>query len=93
MNKLGTYIQIWHGRENRDDTLNDWGSVGPVFGPFEDVQITYGSHIHGWPKPDSGVPKLELTFDGDMIVHEGVYYGDMSIFAGYVNEQGKGCRV
>lgn len=43
--KVATYLTLWHGRKTPDENLDDWGSNGPTFGPFEEVTVTYGAHV------------------------------------------------
>ena len=57
--------------------MNDWGSDGPVFGPFDFVHVTYAFHVK-LGKPDSDCDEL-FGFE-DMIYYDGVYYGDWSVF-------------
>ena len=75
---VGTYLTLWHGRKSVDENLSDWGSNGPTFGPFEEVTITYASHV----KCATGAKTLWFNFTGDVIEFDGVYYGDFTIFAG-----------
>lgn len=76
--KVATYLTLWHGRKTTDENLDDWGSDGPTFGPFDEVTITYGTHV----KASQGDKTLWFDFTGDLIEYEGVYYGDFTIFAG-----------
>ena len=39
------YLHLYHERIDPLEDLDDWGSEGPTFGPYESVQITYGAHI------------------------------------------------
>lgn len=77
--KIGTYLTLWHGRKSPDENLNDWGETGPTFGPFEDVTITYATHV----KAAQGGKTLWLDYtNSDLIEYDGVFYGDFTIFAG-----------
>ncbi len=71
------YIRLYHGRENIDDKLDDWGWNGPVLGPYESIQLTYGAHIK-MHKPDHFE---DLGIADDLIYYDGYYYGDMEIFS------------
>src|SRR5690349_3416947 len=31
---IGVLLELFHGRKSPDEELNDWGSSGPVLGPF-----------------------------------------------------------
>ena len=76
---MSVYIELFHGRGNPDEVLDDWGFKGPVLGPFPFVHITYASHIklgHGNSQWDT----LDINKDG-LVHYYGGYYGDFSIFS------------
>lgn len=70
------YISLFHGRQDPVDNLEDWGNIGPVFGPYDTVHITYESHIK--MTTQSGFDNLFWTKD-NLIYYDGVYYGDFEI--------------
>ena len=72
------YIRLFHGRSDPKESLDDWGSDGPVFGPYDFVHTTYGSHVMLGCGNDN-CDEL-YAFDGDMLYYDGVYYGDWSVF-------------
>lgn len=41
----GLYLRLFHGRDDADATLHDWGHNGPMFGPLRYVHATYASEI------------------------------------------------
>ena len=41
----GVYIELFHGRNDPDQEMEDWGVPGPVFGPFRFAHTTYSDHI------------------------------------------------
>ena len=59
--------------------MGDGGVEGPVFGPYEHVHTTYRDHIK-MGRPDGGVDQLWWG-DNDLIFYDGMYHGDMSVFA------------
>ena len=71
------YIRLFHGRVDPGQDMNDWGSDGPVFGPYEFVHVTYAFHVK-LGKQDDHCDEL-FGFE-DMIYYDGVYYGDWSVF-------------
>lgn len=73
------YLELFHGRNNPNQNLDDWGEEGPVFGPLNWVHTTYRYHIKLGVPGHEGMAELFL-FD-DMIYYNGVYYGDWSIFS------------
>ena len=70
------YIHLYHGRESMDEQLDDWGWDGPVLGPYESIQLTYGVHI----KMHKADHFEDLGIADDLIYYDGYYYGDMEIF-------------
>lgn len=38
------YIRLFHGRTDPNQDMDDWGTDGPVFGPYEFVHTTYAFH-------------------------------------------------
>lgn len=41
----GLWLALFHGRNERDKQLNDWGFNGPVIGPLKYAHTTYGEHL------------------------------------------------
>lgn len=71
------YIELFHGRTDKEQDMDDWGSTGPVFGPLCYAHTTYANEIKlGQGGDEYGV----LRVDDDMIYYSGVWYGDWSIF-------------
>jgi hypothetical protein len=78
------YIRLFHGRTHPDQEMDDWGSDGPVFGPYRYVHTTYRFHVKlGRPDDDCD----ELMCYEDMLYYDGVYYGDWSVFEESVIEK------
>lgn len=81
------YLRLFHGRTHPDESLDDWGSDGPIVGPFESAHWTYGSLKLA---TENGEDLLE--FDQlvgtdargekreDLVHVMGVWYGDFSLF-------------
>jgi hypothetical protein len=71
------YLQLYHGRTEPGQQMEDWGFTGPTFGPLTCVVQTYFCtlRLHGDPHQELWLEKYD-----DMIVWDGAYYGDMSIF-------------
>jgi hypothetical protein len=71
------YLDLYNGRHSPDEKLDDWGFQGPTFGPFESIQLTYGSHL----KCHNGPLNKDWDFDvsEDGVFFEGGYYGDFNI--------------
>lgn len=72
------YIQLFHGRTDPQQEMDDWGTDGPVFGPYEFVHTTYASHLK-LGRLDGHCDEL-FVHPEDMVFYDGVYYGDWSIF-------------
>jgi hypothetical protein len=71
------YIRLFHGRTDPNQDMDDWGSDGPVLGPYKFVHTTYAYHIK-LGKPDDDCD--ELFVYEDMLYYDGIYYGDWSVF-------------
>jgi hypothetical protein len=72
------YIRLFHGRTDPNQDMDDWGTDGPVFGPYKFVQMTYASHLK-LGRPDGHCDELFVHAD-DMVFYDDVYYGDWSVF-------------
>jgi hypothetical protein len=72
------YIRLFHGRTNPQQKMDDWGTDGPIFGPYQYVHTTYGHHLK-LGKSDNCIDELFL-FE-DMLYYDNAYYGDWSIFS------------
>jgi hypothetical protein len=92
----GIYVELYHGRDNADDEMEDWGFNGPVIGPLEHVHVTYHSHIRlGFVHEHDelryraagviGNEPFDLSWFEDMIMSGGKFYGDWSVI---YNEEG-----
>ena len=72
------YIRLFHGRTDPNQNMDDWGSDGPVFGPYQYAHTTYQRCLK-LGKPDGNCDKLYIV-GPDMVFYDGVYYGDWSVF-------------
>ncbi|MBM4103152.1 MAG: hypothetical protein FJ263_03755 [Planctomycetes bacterium] len=80
------YIRLFHGRTDPGQDMDDWGSDGPVFGPYLFSHTTYGWDIK-LGKSNGNCD--ELYVHEDMVYYDGVYYGDWSIFNATILEKSK----
>ena len=39
------YIRLFHGRTDPELDMDEWGSDGPIFGPYEFVHTTYANYV------------------------------------------------
>jgi len=72
------YIRLFHGRRDPEQDMQDWGSDGPIFGPYEYVHITYKNYIRIC---NSDETSDELYLSEDMLFYDGVYYGDWIVLS------------
>lgn len=72
------YIRLFHGRTNPEQDMNEWGTDGPVFGPYDYVHTTYSSLVR-LGRDDDNCEELRVL-DHDLLFYDGVYYGDWSVF-------------
>lgn len=70
------YIELFHGRTDPEQDLDDWGDEGPILGPFPFCHITY---LGGFLKVGDD---MTLNCYEDMVYYDGVFYGDFSILSG-----------
>ena len=72
------YIRLFHGRTDPAQQMDDWGTDGPILGPYIFCHTTYGCHLKmGRANGDCD----ELFIVGtDLLYYDGVYYGDWSVF-------------
>lgn len=73
---MPVYVQLFHGRSNPDQDLQDWGEQGPVF-LVDWFHVTYLHHIRMGDATDDN---MELNLVEDMLYYDGMYYGDWSVF-------------
>jgi len=70
-------LELFHGRKDPAEEMNDWGSRGPVF-LVGYVHTTYKTDIKlGIPEP-AGDGDLEIV--DDLVFYDGIFYGDWSVF-------------
>ena len=79
------YIRLFHGRTDPKQDMDDWGSDGPVLGPYKFAHTTYQCHLK-LGKPDGGCDELYIV-GPDMVFYDGMYYGDWSVFGDAEFEQ------
>lgn len=79
------YLQLYHGRKDPAQAMDDWGFIGPTFGPLNCVVQTYFSTtgLHGCDDK-----ALWLEKHDDMIAWDGAYFGDLSIFVAGKHDHG-----
>ncbi len=72
------YLRLYHGRTDPAQEMEDWGFVGPTFGPLSCYVHTYCCHfrIHA----ECGTHEVWLDKCDDMIQWDGCFYGDMEVF-------------
>ncbi|MDP1823344.1 MAG: hypothetical protein Q8L48_08885 [Archangium sp.] len=68
-------IQLFHGRSDPDEQLEDWGFDGPCLGPLDGVQLTYGKVRLVGPFDEL----VSLGGVDDLLFYDGQYFGDARI--------------
>lgn len=91
----GVYLSCWHGFKDMEqrELTDDWGSEGPIIGPFTFIQTTYAQHLkcHLAPGFSQALYEpfgfriwndeiLELYVVGDCLVINDIEYGDWSMW-------------
>jgi hypothetical protein len=72
---MSVYLQLYHGRQDPKEQLDDWGFEGPILGPFPFVHMTYMTTISVGDGPSD---ELEIDKEG-LISYQGCLYGDFSV--------------
>ena len=72
------YLRLYHGRNNPEQQMDDWGFVGPTFGPLSSYVHTYCCTFRIYGEGDTS--ELWLETHDDMIRWHGCFYGDMEVF-------------
>ena len=72
------YLRLFHGRTDPNQDMDDWGSDGPVLGPYKFAHTTYQSFLK-LGRPDGSCDELYIV-GPDMVFYDCVYYGDWSVF-------------
>ncbi len=78
------YLHLYNVRKTPKEVLEDWGTFGPVLGPYDSIQVTYGFHVKMYidARPFDGQCHQDSLVVGqnDLIFYDGMYYGDLSVF-------------
>lgn len=78
---MAVYLELFHGRRDPDEDMDDWGFQGPIIGPLKYVHITYQSNLK--IASDEDEDRDIIFFHDDMIYYDGAWYGDWSITDGF----------
>lgn len=70
------YLRLFHGRKDPDQSMDDWGENGPYIGPLDGFGWTYGN-LRVFDKHGDDFEFLSKKMHDDMILHDGMYYGDI----------------
>lgn len=71
------YIRLFHGRDDPEEVLDDWGFDGPLIGPVG-ITWTYGTvKLH----PPSWDDMEFLPTKNGLVAYQGKFYGDFEIFS------------
>ena len=81
------YIRLFHGRTDPKQDMDDWGSDGPILGPYKFAHTTYHCCLK-LGKPDGGCDELYIV-GPDMVFYDGMYYGDWSVFTDETLKKGE----
>jgi len=80
------YLRLFHGRSDPNQDMDNWGSDGPILGPYKFAHTTYHCCLK-LGKPDGDCDELYIV-QPDMIFYDGIYYGDWSVFGEAEFKQG-----
>lgn len=88
LRKGKVYLRLYHGRNDPDQDMDEWGFEGPTFGPLSAVVMTYLATIRIYGHNTSHELWLETT--SDMVHWQGKYFGDFEIFVAGPNDTARG---
>lgn len=78
--KKGVYLELLHGRKRPSELLEDWGTDGPIFGPYPFIHTTYAATIR--------MGDLDmLVIIKDLVYYNGIYYGDWTVTASLPDDE------
>lgn len=86
--KPGLYLGLLHGRHAPNEQMDGWGFAGPAIGPLKWCHTTYACDIkiEFESAEDAALYfgqdhiNCDIEVDDDMIVFDGKYYGDWTVF-------------
>jgi hypothetical protein len=81
------YIRLFHGRTDPQQAMNEWGTDGPVFGPYSYVHTTYSSLVR-LGRDNEKCDEL-YVIERDLLFYDRVYYGDWSVFTDEIFKNSK----
>ena len=74
------YLHLYHGRLDPKQDMEEFGTDGPLLGPFKTIQFTYRDSIRCMHEDDSKHDDFWLAWNSEQLIeHEGVYYRDCSV--------------
>lgn len=82
------YLHMYHGRNTREEALDDWGFDGPYIGPLLWYHVTYNTtariafeHVLDEQacNADVNLSCDFLVMEDGMLKWDGKYYGDWSV--------------
>jgi hypothetical protein len=79
------YMRLYHGRNDPEQEMDDWGFVGPTFGPLSSYIHTYCSTFRIYGACDTSEVWLERH--DDMIRWDGCFFGDFEVFIAGTNDK------
>lgn len=86
--KPGLYLGLFHGRDDPNEQMNGWGFNGPTVGPLvwchttyaHDIKIEFESACDAKAYVGDDCVQQELRLQGDMLVFDGKFYGDWTVY-------------
>lgn len=84
LSKTGVYVRLFNGRRYPSEPLDDWGTDGPVLGPFRFAHLVWASEINLGDDGES------LKIVDSTVFYGGTYYADFSVVsAAHFNDTGE----
>ena len=70
------YLRLFHGRSDPNQDMDEWGSYGPVLGPYELIHSAYAFSLELGNNDTCD----ELFYHGGMVYYDGIYYANWTVF-------------
>jgi len=82
---MGVWLRLFHGRDDPEADLEDWGYDGPLIGPLRYVHTTYANCVKYAFCYEEDARRFGMDPEGfipmmnECLVFEDQYYGDWSV--------------
>lgn len=82
MSAKHVYLHLFHGRDTKEEDMDDWGYSGPTIGPLQYVHTTYGATVKFRSPDDVLLGRYDdviVFLEDGLFPWEGKFYGDWTV--------------